>query len=137
MRYYSYEHRTSFDVLVGKTIKSVKGLQNGSEEVRFELDNGDTLVMRYEPDCCASCCVDDFSGDVADIIGTPIVVAEDRSQDGSDKVGPHGFKEDSATWTFYTIRTHKGTLDIKWFGSSNGYYSESTTLYLIPAGSEV
>jgi hypothetical protein len=135
--YNSYKHRTSFDVLVGKTIKSVKGLQNGSEEVRFELDNGDTLVMLYEQDCCASCSIDDFTGDVDDIIETPIVVAEERKSDGSGAVGPNGYKEDSATWTFYTIRTHKGTVDIKWFGSSNGYYSESTTLYLVPGKTRV
>ncbi len=126
MKYYPY--RAKFDVLVGKTIKSVKGLQNGSAEVLFLLDDGSTLLMRYEQECCADCSIDDFDGDVDDIIGTPIVVAEERTSNASTN------ETDSATWTFYLIRTIKGTVDIKWLGESNGYYSETTSLYLLPPG---
>lgn len=93
--------------------------------------------MAHDQDCCESVTIDDINGDLRDLIGTPITQAEEKTQDASGtKTEEAGTDwewsyEESATWTFYTFATIKGFVDIKWFGTSNGYYSENVSIYHI------
>lgn len=91
--------------------------------------------MAYHQDCCASCSVEDVCGDVADLVGSPVVRAEEPSSlDNFDELkeaqrteGIVDYTPDSYTWTFIILGTAKGTVTLLWYGSSNGYYSESPT----------
>lgn len=108
--------------LAGKTITSINGLEEGSEEATFVCSDGTKYIMFHGQECCESVSIDDVCGGVEDLIGTPVLKAEEVSSDASDEM-----REDadcSATWTFYHIHTIKGTVTIKWYGTSNGYYSE-------------
>ncbi|MEH7521717.1 hypothetical protein V7149_00320 [Bacillus sp. JJ1503] len=104
--------------LVGKTIVSVENRDN--YELHFQTDNGEKYVMFHEQDCCESVSIEDINGDLDDLIGTPILMAEEVMQEGEESEWG-----ESSTWTFYKIATIKGTVVIRWLGESNGYYSES------------
>lgn len=110
--------------LQGKTLQSITGLEEGSDLVTFVTSDGQTIQMLHHQDCCESVSVNEMVGDTQDLIGHVIEVAEERTSDGPDDWG-------TSTWTFYTLRTIKGTVDIRWLGSSNGYYAEGVSLQLV------
>jgi hypothetical protein len=90
--------------------------------------------MEHQQDCCESVTIDDIIGDLDDLIGTPILKYGEVFNDGRDQsLSPdlYEMSEDaeSSTWTFYHFATIKGYVTIRWYGYSNGYYSESASFY--------
>jgi hypothetical protein len=71
--------------------------------------------------------IEDICGDLQDLVGSTITQAEESMSDEN----PEGLKvpeyQDSFTWTFYRFATAKGSVVIRWYGESNGYYSESVS----------
>ena len=110
---------SSLDYLYGKTITHIDG-GVGSSELIFHLSNGERFIMYHEQDCCENVYIDDVNGDWLDLVGNPILIAEERvsEQEYADDI-------ECSTWTFYTFRGVGGSVDVKWIGESNGYYSES------------
>lgn len=113
----------NFSSLLGKTLVAVAG-RKGDDSITFTADNGDKYVLYHEYSCCESVSVEDICGEWTDLIGSPILQAEESTSDKN----PDGVSleyQDSFTWTFYRIATMKGQVVVRWYGESNGYYSES------------
>lgn len=100
----------------------------------FGMQGQPLFIMRHEQDCCESVYLAEVIGDWDDLIGTPIFLAEEvsnhcvpranKSEDDED----YWQVPDSETWTFYKFSTIKGSVTLRWYGSSNGYYSESVSI---------
>ena len=120
---------TDFSELKGKTLTAIYGLEEDSEFVAFYASDGSVYKMKHTKDCCESVAIDDVCGDVEDLIGSEIVVAEVNSNSKEDGAEPRDKGDDSYTWTFYKLATKKGYVDIRWYGESNGYYSEEVEFY--------
>ena len=108
--------------LLGKTLASIN-IDREQNEIRFTDTNGVNYRMFHIQDCCEEVTIDDIEGDINDLIGAPITMAEQMCNT-EDKMGKADDYVESFTWTFYKLATIKGYVTIKWWGESNGYYSE-------------
>ena len=114
--------------LVGQTIDHIKGGKVGDEELVFETAEGYKFRFYHSQDCCESVDIAEVIGDLEDLKGDPILVAESPSSGDHDP--PAGEYVDSYTWTFYRFQTIKGSVTVRWLGQSNGYYGETPTLVI-------
>ena len=70
----------------------------------------------------------DIDGDFDDLIGSPLLMAEEISHDNENPEEVNVPEDqESFTWTFYKLATIRGAVTIRWYGESNGYYSEAVT----------
>lgn len=120
-------NRPEFKDLIGKTLTRIDG-KVGDDEIVFHCADGSAFKLYHDQDCCESVSVEDITGDLADLIGAPIQVAEESSNSDEDPPGytpRNDYRDESFTWTFYKLATIRGYVDIRWLGESNGYYSEA------------
>lgn len=126
----NWNNEIPFSTLVGKTLKKI---ENSDVEIAFIEDNGQRYEMYHEQDCCEDVSVEDICGDLEDLIGTPILSAEEETSNNDPEDYKREYSRDGGcTWTFYKISTIKGSVTIRWFGSSNGYYSEGVSFQKVP-----
>lgn len=134
-----YPEHVEFKALEGKTITQI--LNNG-DELCIDTEDGETYKMYHSQDCCENVSIEDITGDLNDLLNSPILLAEEvsssepdpelkakRDEEKAKAESGNGYYygPESETWTFYKLSTIKGSVTIRWYGTSNGYYSESVS----------
>lgn len=112
----------SFEEIKGKVLVAWKG-EKGGEELELIFDDGERFVLCHYQDCCEQVWLEDIIGDLDDLIGQEILLAEERTENRRDDKW-----SDSTTFTFYELRCRKASVTLRWVGESNGYYSEEVSV---------
>ena len=107
-------------------------LVGGEDQLIFSCENGRKCIFYHAQDCCEGVRIEDICGDLSNLVGAPLLRAEERTNNDET---PDGIvcpaTDDSYTWTFYEFATIKGSVTVRWLGESNGYYSESVSLQVV------
>lgn len=91
----------------------------GNDAIDFTLENGEVYSLYHAQDCCEHVYIESIVGDLSDLVGSPISFAREDSNSNTTEY------DGDEQWTFYNIGTNKGCVTIRFYGSSNGYYSTS------------
>ena len=120
-----YNQAINIDQIKGMTITAVV-YKETNESLLIHL-NTHVLEMIHHQDCCETVYLADVVGSFEDLIGYPLLeVSESFADTGSADM--------SSTATYYNFNTVKASVQLRWIGESNGYYSEDVNCYLYPAG---
>lgn len=87
----------------------------------FAFSDGSLYGFWHDQDCCETVVIEDVTGDLNDLVGETIMMAEETSQIEEPPL------YESGTWTFYKFATSRGYVTVRWIGRSNGYYSEAVS----------
>ena len=112
--------------MVGETIVSVSGNRH-DEEFVVRTTSGLVFTFYHSQDCCEDVYLEEIIGDIDDLIGHTVVMAEETCSN-DEVVGSSCYQGESFTWTYYRMATERGLVVLRFFGSSNGYYSESVSV---------
>lgn len=105
--------------LVGQTAVSVENVDK--LELVFHLADGRIATFYHEQECCEYVYIEDVTGDLQDLVGSEILQAEYVTEECD--LGSDNYMDDVANWTFYKFATYQGSVTVRWYGTSNGYYS--------------
>lgn len=117
---------------ISETIKQVYYDKEGSYVI-FEFDSDTGILMEHTQNCCEHVALDDVvGGKLEDLVGQKILNFEEVINRDLDekplKINIDDTAYDSTTWSFYKISTIKDDITLRWFGISNGCYSEKITI---------
>jgi hypothetical protein len=114
-----------FKDLEGRKIKDVA---KSDEHVEIITEEGISFDLFHDKDCCEDVGVEEIiGGELTELIDETVVEARKES---GQLLPPQNEYDASYTWTFYIIRTNKISLTIRFYGTSNGYYSESVDCHV-------
>ena len=113
--------------MVGFTVENIVV----GDEMTFIFTNGMKVKFYHSQSCCESVYIESIVGDIDDLIGNVLTVAEEVSNydTSASKLTENDVEwGDVEQWTFYKFDSNKGGITVRWYGTSNGYYS--TDVYM-------
>lgn len=145
---------------IGRTVKSIEGMREGSEIVRINFTEGPPLFMFGEVTCCEDKNIEDIAGDPEDLIGRPLVICEEVKGDqtipkdvldaiaildGDDfdliddmdedlKNRAERFRGNEHLWTYYRFGTDAGTVVLRWLSTHTSCYASD--ILILSGGGE-
>lgn len=106
------------NILVGKTITAIY-IAEDKEAIRFDLDNGESIVAKCDADCCSYTWIEHVT---LPALGFPFLVLAEKDidlpadeDDSGELIQFYGF----------ALETDKGDFLIDYRNASNGYYGGS------------
>lgn len=112
----------------GKTIQEIRGCKKHSDEVTIKFTDGSCLKFYHQQDCCETVLLEDFDITPEWLIDSKIISIEERISRSEEGVKPLNDWTESYTWSFYVIKTSSSTMILRWYGESNGWYSETVDI---------
>ena len=116
---------TKFEQLQGMVITAVV-YKEANESLLIHL-NTHVLEMIHHQECCETVYLADVVGSFEDLIGYPLLEVSESTVDIATG-------NSSSTASYYNFKTVKASVQLRWVGESNGYYSETVDCYLYKAG---
>ena len=120
-----YGNSINIKQIEGMTITAV--VYDEQEESLLIHLNTHVLKLVHIQDCCESVYLADVVGSFEDLIGYPLLEV-------SESIVNIGNEDISSTASYYNFKTLKASVQLRWVGESNGYYSERVDCYLYPIG---
>lgn len=108
---------TVLEEFIGKTFNKVE-VSKWKDELSFFIEDKVYKLIHIQ-ECCEEVFIEDICGNLKDLINEPILMAEEYFSITKE-----------ATYTFYKFATRKGYVTVRWYGTSNGYYSESVSFVI-------
>lgn len=120
-----YRSTPKFEQLQGMIITAVV-YRETNESLLIHL-NTHVLEMIHHQGCCETVYLADVVGSFEDLIGYPLLEV-------SESIVDIATEDMSSTASYYNFKTVKASVQLRWVGESNGYYSETVDCYLYPTG---
>ena len=95
--------------------------ENQNNQVLITTASGRQFLIHHSQDWCEYVRIEGIDGEFRHLVGKVIEQASEVVEDCSE-----GYE--SATRTTHTFKADKNTVVVRWFGESNGFYSESVDI---------
>lgn len=115
-----YTKTANLKELLYRTLEHIeveKG-DSGDDNLLFFCTDGAVYQMLHFQECCEDVWLEDICGNISDLVGVPITMAEERTEEEDIEGG------DACLWTFYRFATAKGYVTLRWCGVSHHYSIE-------------